>query len=46
MQFRYSILRFYYTQMFESFLWGGAVVYPLFFDFPEDDNTFMDDIVD
>ena len=28
---RYSILRFYYTQMWESHEWGGAVVSPLFY---------------
>ena len=32
--------------MVESYLWGGPVVHPLFFDFPTDDNCFVDDVVD
>ena len=44
--FRYSILRFYYTKLIESHLWGGAAVHPLFFEFPVDDTTFNSDITD
>lgn len=46
LQLRYSILRFYYTKLFENFLWGGYTVHPLFFDFPYDDELFRDDITD
>jgi alpha-glucosidase (family GH31 glycosyl hydrolase) len=28
--------------MYKVYLKGGALVYPLFFDYPEDDNTFED----
>jgi alpha-glucosidase (family GH31 glycosyl hydrolase) len=37
---RYSILRYYYTNHFESCLNGGTVVRPLFFLFPEDDRAY------
>eukprot|EP01022_Parablepharisma_sp_SALTPOND_P008024 TRINITY_DN135087_c3_g1_i1.p1 TRINITY_DN135087_c3_g1~~TRINITY_DN135087_c3_g1_i1.p1 ORF type:complete len:1866 (+),score=156.31 TRINITY_DN135087_c3_g1_i1:1756-7353(+) len=43
---RYSLLRFMYTKMFEAFAWGGAVVHPLFFDFPKDEMTYNRDIID
>ena len=43
---RYGLLRFMYTQIFEAFAWGGPVVHPLFFDFPDDEETFKDTIVD
>jgi len=46
MRFRYAFIRFYFTKMVESYLWGGAVVHPLFFDFPADDGTFKDDVTD
>lgn len=43
---RYSLLRFMYTKMFESFAWGGAVVHPLFFEFPDDPNCYDRDVTD
>lgn len=43
---RYCLLHWMYTQMFESFLWGGSVIHPLFFDFPEDDELYKREIVD
>ena len=33
---KYSILRYYYTKLYEVSLYGGAFVKPLFFEFPED----------
>ena len=32
--------------MFESFMWGGSVIQPLFFSFPEDEETYKRDISD
>lgn len=43
---RYALIRFMYTKMFESFLWGGAVVHPLFFDFTNDTKVYERDILD
>jgi len=43
---RYGLLRFMYTKMFEAHAWGGPVVHPLFFDFPEDDPAYTSDSVD
>lgn len=43
---RYSLLQWMYTQMFESFLWGGAVIHPIFFDFPEEEEVYKREIVD
>ncbi len=43
---RYSLLRFMYTEMFEAFAWGGPVVHPVFFDFPNDETTYKQDVVD
>ena len=40
--FRYSILRFYYTKIFETFLHGGTVVQPPCFLYPHDDKLFED----
>ena len=31
---RYSLLRFLYTTLFQSYLWGGTAVEPLLFEFP------------
>lgn len=39
---RYQYARYIYSHMYNSFLNGGAVVYPLFFIYPEDANTFID----
>jgi alpha-glucosidase/lysosomal alpha-glucosidase len=36
---KYTILRYYYTKMFESSLYGGTVVRPMFFEFPFDDKA-------
>jgi len=43
---RYALIRFMYTKMFEAYAWGGAVVHPLFFEFPEDDKLYTRDVVD
>ena len=38
---RYSFLRYYYTQLFEISKWGGTLVRPLFFEFPDDKNVYQ-----
>jgi len=43
---RYSLIRFMYTKMFESHMWGGAVVHPLFFEFPADEHTYDPYVID
>eukprot|EP01022_Parablepharisma_sp_SALTPOND_P023119 TRINITY_DN47_c0_g3_i5.p1 TRINITY_DN47_c0_g3~~TRINITY_DN47_c0_g3_i5.p1 ORF type:complete len:1831 (+),score=197.47 TRINITY_DN47_c0_g3_i5:4228-9720(+) len=43
---RYGFLRFMYTKIFEAFAWGGPVVHPLFFEFPEDEEAYNPYIVD
>eukprot|EP01022_Parablepharisma_sp_SALTPOND_P011701 TRINITY_DN1495_c0_g1_i1.p1 TRINITY_DN1495_c0_g1~~TRINITY_DN1495_c0_g1_i1.p1 ORF type:complete len:1852 (+),score=191.50 TRINITY_DN1495_c0_g1_i1:15154-20709(+) len=43
---RYSLIRFMYTKMFEAFAWGGSVVHPLFFEFPEDEEVYKREIID
>eukprot|EP01022_Parablepharisma_sp_SALTPOND_P033469 TRINITY_DN887_c0_g1_i1.p1 TRINITY_DN887_c0_g1~~TRINITY_DN887_c0_g1_i1.p1 ORF type:complete len:1932 (-),score=137.28 TRINITY_DN887_c0_g1_i1:11681-17392(-) len=43
---RYGLIRFMYTQIFEAHAWGGAVVHPLFFEFPEDETTYDPAIID
>eukprot|EP00826_Nyctotherus_ovalis_P013382 TRINITY_DN1360_c0_g1_i5.p1 TRINITY_DN1360_c0_g1~~TRINITY_DN1360_c0_g1_i5.p1 ORF type:complete len:968 (-),score=269.75 TRINITY_DN1360_c0_g1_i5:112-3015(-) len=43
---RYALIRFMYTKMFEAHLQGGAVVHPLFFDFPNDEEAYRRDVVD
>jgi len=43
---RYSLIRFMYTKMFEAYAWGGPVIHPLFFDFPEDEEVYKRTIVD
>ncbi len=43
---RYALIRFMYTKMFESHVWGGPVIHPVFFDFPEDSECFKREIVD
>ena len=43
---KYSLLRFYYTKMFESFLWGGPIIYPIFFDFISDNILTRNNITD
>lgn len=37
---KYSILRYYYTKLFEVSLNGGTLVKPLFFDHPEDSKIY------
>jgi alpha-glucosidase (family GH31 glycosyl hydrolase) len=37
---KYSILRYYYTKLFEISLHGGALVKPLFFDHPGDEEVY------
>jgi lysosomal alpha-glucosidase len=48
LRFRYSLIRYIYTQMFHSSSYGGVVFQPIFFQFPNDevaynniDNQFM-----
>jgi alpha-glucosidase (family GH31 glycosyl hydrolase) len=36
---KYSILRYIYSLLIEANLKGGAVIEPMFFEFPEDDKT-------
>ena len=43
MRTKYCLIRYYYTHMFLLHLQGGEPFYrPLFFDFPEDYNTYSD----
>eukprot|EP00826_Nyctotherus_ovalis_P021370 TRINITY_DN1688_c0_g1_i6.p1 TRINITY_DN1688_c0_g1~~TRINITY_DN1688_c0_g1_i6.p1 ORF type:complete len:893 (+),score=129.11 TRINITY_DN1688_c0_g1_i6:234-2912(+) len=37
---KYSILRYYYTKLFEVSLHGGTLVKPLFFDYPENTKIY------
>lgn len=37
---KYSILRYYYTKLFEVSLNGGTLIRPLFFEFPEDKGAY------
>ena len=37
---RYQYLRHMYTCLFEVSQWGGSCIDPLFYYYPEDDNTF------
>eukprot|EP00830_Metopus_es_P013575 TRINITY_DN3334_c0_g1_i1.p1 TRINITY_DN3334_c0_g1~~TRINITY_DN3334_c0_g1_i1.p1 ORF type:complete len:365 (+),score=44.70 TRINITY_DN3334_c0_g1_i1:363-1457(+) len=37
---KYSYLFFYYSHLYEVSLYGGAIVTPLFFEFPEDDKAY------
>ncbi len=39
-RFKYCLLQYMYTSLFEMSLWGGTAVQPLFFEFPEDDLAF------
>jgi len=43
---RYELIRFMYTKMFEAYLWGGAVVHSLFFEFPLDENCYHTDVLE
>lgn len=43
---RYKLLRFFYTKIFESHIWGGPVVHPLFFEFPQDLTAASVDVVE
>lgn len=38
--------RYTYSQMYKVYREGGSIVRPLFFDFPNDDNCFIDDVTD
>ena len=40
MRQKYSILRYYYTTLFEISLSGGILIQPLFFEFPEDPEVY------
>ncbi len=37
---KYSILRYYYTKLFEVSLNGGSLIKPLFFEFPQDKGVY------
>ena len=37
---KYSILRYYYTKLFEVSLYGGSLIRPLFFEFPNDKGAY------
>jgi alpha-glucosidase (family GH31 glycosyl hydrolase) len=38
---KYSLIRYYYTQLFSLSVLGGSVFYkPLFFEYPNDINAF------
>ena len=37
---KYSILRYYYTKLFEVSLYGGSLIRPLFFEFPFDHGVY------
>lgn len=37
---KYSIIRYYYTKLFEVSLRGGTLVRPLFFEYPEDESAY------
>eukprot|EP00830_Metopus_es_P015414 TRINITY_DN4440_c0_g3_i2.p1 TRINITY_DN4440_c0_g3~~TRINITY_DN4440_c0_g3_i2.p1 ORF type:complete len:886 (+),score=154.41 TRINITY_DN4440_c0_g3_i2:58-2715(+) len=37
---KYSILRYYYTKLFEVSLYGGSLVRPMFFEFPKDEKVY------
>ncbi len=43
---RYSLIRFMYTKMFEAFAWGGPVIHPLFFEFPNEEEAYNPEVVD
>ena len=40
---RLPYLRYIYSQLYYAYRYGSAVVRPLFYDFPEDDNAFDQD---
>ncbi len=37
---KYSLLRYYYTQMYEASLNGGSMMRPLFFEYPTDEKAY------
>ena len=39
---RLEYTRYIYSQMYKSYREGGSVVYPLFFDYPNDDGCYND----
>ena len=45
LKFRYSILKYYYS-LFVKNHGAGTVMRPLFFEFPEDLNTYNDDVLE
>ncbi len=42
MHLRYEYLRHQYTCLYEVSTWGGSCIDPLFYYYPEDNNTFVD----
>jgi len=40
MRQKYSIIRYYYTKLFEVSLYGGSLIRPLFFEFPNDPGVY------
>lgn len=45
MKFRYSLLKYYYT-LFVTKKGLGSIFKPLFFVYPSDSNTYLDEIAD
>eukprot|EP00826_Nyctotherus_ovalis_P008235 TRINITY_DN1212_c0_g5_i2.p1 TRINITY_DN1212_c0_g5~~TRINITY_DN1212_c0_g5_i2.p1 ORF type:complete len:929 (-),score=291.48 TRINITY_DN1212_c0_g5_i2:56-2842(-) len=40
MRQKYSLIRYYYTKLFEVSLYGGSLIRPLFFEFPHDAGVY------
>jgi alpha-glucosidase (family GH31 glycosyl hydrolase) len=42
MRVKYSMVRYYYTQLHSIHRQGGSLYKPLFFEFPDDDSAYLD----
>jgi alpha-glucosidase (family GH31 glycosyl hydrolase) len=42
MRVKYSMVRYYYTQLHRIHRQGGSLYKPLFFEFPNDDSAYLD----